>query len=374
MEARVKARLLAAIVATALGAGLLGACAPRTIPPVKHIFVVNLENKGFTEAFGPGSPATYLNTVLRPSGQLLDQYYGVAHNSLPNYIAQISGQGANPQTQGDCQVYSEFAQVGRSGGQAVGDGCVYPSNVQTLADQMTSAGLKWKGYMEDMGNTPGQPTTCRHPALNSPDSTQTAKATDMYAARHNPLVYFHSIIDKPICASNDLPLDRLPADLHSTKTTPNLVYITPNLCNDGHDATCADGRVGGLVAADAWLRTWIPKILASAAFKHDGMLVVTFDEAEATGSSSDASSCCGEGPGPNSPLPGITGLGGGRVGAVVVSRWTRPGFVNATPYNHYSLLRSIEDLFGLSHLGYADSSDVHSFGFDVFDATPTPNP
>jgi hypothetical protein len=102
------------------------------------------------------------------------------------------------------------------------------------------------------------------------------------------------------------------------------------------------------------------------------MLVVTFDEAEAQGSSADASSCCGEGPGPNSPLPGITGLGGGRVGAVVLSRWTRPGFVNATPYNHYSLLRSIEDLFGLSHLGYANSPDVHSFGFDVFDAAPNP--
>jgi hypothetical protein len=370
MEARVKARLLAAIVATALGAGLLGACAPRTLPPVRHVFIVNLENKGYAETFGPGSPVTYLNTVLRPSGQLLDQYYGVAHNSLPNYIAQISGQGPNPQTQGDCQVYSEFAEVGTSVGQAVGDGCVYPSGVTTLADQITSAGLKWKGYMEDMANTPGQPTTCRHPALNTPDSTQQAKATDSYAARHNPFVYFHSIIDKPICASNDVPLDRLPADLKSTSTTPNLVYITPNLCNDGHDATCADGRVGGLVAADAWLRTWIPKILASPAFKHDGMLVVTFDEAEATGSSFDASSCCGEGPGPNSPLPGITGLGGGRVGAVVVSRWTRPGYVNATPYNHYSLLRSIEDLFGLGHLGYADSTDVHSFGFDVFDAAP----
>ena len=367
-----RARLLGVIVATALAAGLLAACTPRTIPPVQHVFVVNLENKGFTETFGPGSPATYLNNVLRPRGQLLDQYYGVAHLSLPNYIAQLSGQGPNPQTQADCMLYSDFVQEGTSDGQAVGHGCVYPSTVRTLANQMTDAGLRWKGYMEDMGNTPGQPATCRHPALNTPDSTQQAKPKDMYAARHNPFVYFHSIIDTPICASNNVPLDRLPADLQSVRTTPNLTYITPNLCNDGHDANCADGRVGGLVAADAWLKTWIPKILASPAFKRDGMLVVTFDEAEAQGSSADASSCCGEGPGPNSPLPGITGLGGGRVGAVVLSRWTRPGFVNATPYNHYSLLRSIEDLFGLSHLGYANSPDVHSFGFDVFDAAPNP--
>ncbi len=363
-----KARLLGAIVVTTLAAGLLAACAPRPLPPVEHVFIVNLENKGFTETFGPASPAKYLNNVLVARGQLLDHYYGVAHLSAPNYIAQLSGQGPSPETQSDCMVYANFVEAGTSDGQAVGHGCVYPSNVRTVADQLTDAGRTWKGYMEDMGNTPGQPTTCRHPALNAPDGTQQAKPTDMYAARHNPFVYFHSIIDKPICASNDVPLDRLTSDLASARTTANLTYITPNLCDDGHDAPCADGRPGGLVSADAWLQQWIPKILASPAFKSDGVLVVTFDEAEAQGSSADASSCCGEGPGPNSALPGITGLGGGRVGAVVVSRWTRAGYVNATPYNHYSLLRSVEDLFGLSHLGYADSSDVKSFGSDVFDA------
>ena len=132
------------------------------------------------------------------------------------------------------------------------------------------------------------------------------------------------------------------------------------------DRSCCR-RPGGLVSADAWLHTWIPKILTSAAFRHDGMLVITFDEAELQGSDADSSACCGEGPGPNSPLPGITGLGGGRVGALVVSRWTRPGRVNATAYNHYALLRSIEDLFALGHLGYANAPGVNSFGRDVFD-------
>ena len=68
-------------------------------------------------------------------------------------------------------------------------------------------------------------------------------------------------------------------------------------------------------------------------------------------------------------LPGITGLGRRRVGAVVVSHWVQPGRVNATAYNRYGLLRSIEDLFALGHLGYANSSTVSSFGDDVFDAT-----
>src|SRR5260370_15889079 len=187
--------------------------------------------------------------------------------------------------------------------------------------------------MEDTGSSSTEPKTCRHPAIDSQDDTQQAHAGDMYAARHDPFVYFHSIIDSSACAKNVVGLDQLARDLGATSTTPNLSYITPNLCNDGHDAPCADGRPGGLVSADAWLATWIPKILASPAFRRDGVLVVTFDEAELQGSSADSSSCCGEGPGPNSPLPGITGLGGGRVGAAGGSPWGRPGRANATRDN-----------------------------------------
>jgi hypothetical protein len=360
----------AAMVSTAMVSAATpasGATRSFRLPAVHHVFVVNLENKGYNETFGAGSPATYLNGTLVPHGALLTQYYGIGHLSLPNYIAQISGQAPNPQTQSDCQQYTDFARVGTtSDGQAIGNGCVFPADVPTLANQLEQRGLRWKGYMEDMGNSPTEPATCRHPAINTQDNTQQAHVGDQYAARHDPFVYFHSIIDSPSCAANVVPLDRLPTDLASTRTTPNLTYITPNLCNDGHDAPCVDGRPGGLVSADAWLQTWIPRILASPAFRRDGMLVVTFDEAEATGSSVDASSCCGEGPGPNSPLPGITGLGGGRVGAVVLSPFVRPGRQVDTSYNHYALLRTVEDLFGLTHLGYAGATGVTSFGQDVF--------
>jgi phospholipase C len=370
-----------AILATAIGlvAGLAtlttsntatATTRPWKLPAARHVFVVNLENKSFAETFGTNSPAQYLVKTLLPKGQLLDNYYGIAHNSLPNYIAQISGQGPNPQTQGDCQIYTDFAQITTTAdGQAVGAGCVFPANVPTLAGQLAARHFTWKGYMEDIANSPTAAKSCRHPAIGAVDDTQQAHAGDEYAARHNPFVYFHSIIDSPTCATRVVALDQLSRDLSSASTTPNLSYITPNLCNDGHDAPCVDGRAGGLVTSDAWLRTWIPKILASPAFRRDGVLVVTFDEAELEGSNADSSSCCGEGPGPNSPLPGITGLGGGRVGAVVVSRWTRPGQVNATAYNHYSLLRSIEDLFALDHLGYANGPTVNSFGPDVFNAT-----
>jgi len=331
------------------------------VPPAHHVFVVNLENKGYDETWGPASAAPYLSKTLRAKGVLLTQYYGTAHNSQPNYVAQISGQGPNPQMQGDCQIYSDFVGTGTvAPGQAVGQGCVFPSRVRTVADQLLAHGLSWKGYLEDMG------TACRHPVLGTQDTTQKATVGDQYAARHNPFVYFHSIIDSPACATRDVDLSALPTDLASVATTPSLSYITPNLCDDGHDSPCVDGRPGGLVSADAWLQTWIPKILASPAFAQDGVLVITFDESD--GPQSDAGACCGEGPGPNTPLPGISGLGGGRVGALVISPFVRPGTWSTTSYNHYSLLASIEEIFGLSKLGYAATPGLNRFGLDVYNA------
>lgn len=333
------------------------------------MFVINLENTSFAEAFGPSSPAVYLNGTLRARAQLLTRYYAVAHNSLPNYIAQISGQGPNGDTQGDCQVYRDFVGAGTSPpGQAVGQGCVYPARVPTVANQLSATGRSWKAYLEDMGDSPTQSATCRHPALNTPDGTRKARVGDQYAARHNPFVYFHSILDGGDCSTQDVPLEQLPGDLATEATTANLTYITPNLCNDGHDQPCVDGRPGGLATADAWLRIWVPRILAAPAYQHDGLLVITFDEAEATGSGADTTACCNEQPGPNSPLPGITGPGGGRVGALLLSRFVRPGSTNATPYNHYALLGSIEKLFGLPRLGFAGAPGLRTFGSDVYNA------
>jgi hypothetical protein len=110
-------------------------------------------------------------------------------------------------------------------------------------------------------------------------------------------------------------------------------------------------------------------------------LIVTFDEAdvyirENKLVSGDVSACCNEPPGPNTHSgkvydtvdngPGILGPGGGRIGAVLLSRYIREGTVSGLPYNHYSLLRSIEDFFGLEHLGYAGQKGLNSFGDDVF--------
>jgi hypothetical protein len=364
-------------------------------PKPRHVFIIVLENEGYHATFGTRSPATYLRT-LALRGALLTNYYGIGHYSLPNYIAMVSGQAPNPITQSDCQNFVEFSQTGTTkGGQAIGAGCVYPSSVSTIVNQLEAKRLTWKGYMEDMGNIPSRESaTCGHPVIGQPDGTQLAVQGDQYASRHNPFVYFHKIIDVPSCATHVVNLSELATDLQEIQTTPNYVFITPNLCHDGHDGgegdkKCVDGQPGGLVSADKFLEDVVPKILASPAYQHDGLLIVTFDEADIEINfeqspnkpkfvSGDPSACCHEQPGPNikpgakvfgkvpDKGPGIVGPGGGRIGAVLVSRFIKPGTVSKTPYNHYSLLRSIEDFFDVGYLGYAGQKGLKSFGKDIF--------
>jgi hypothetical protein len=358
--------VLAVLVALAcpLVTGTPAQAAPGS-PSIKHIFVINLENKGFAATFGASSAAPYLSKTLTSQGALLTQYFGTAHNSLGNYLAQIAGQAPTPQTQADCGTFNDVTPgTATADGQVMGDGCVYPAAVPTITNQLDAAGLTWKGYMEDMGNNPArEPATCAHPAIGSVDGTQGATPTDQYATRHNPFVYFHSIIDDAAaCNAHVVPMTGLANDLKSVATTPNLTYITPNLCDDGHDAPCADGRPGGLASIDAFLRTIVPQITASPAYQQDGVLIITFDESDG----GDSTACCNEQPGPNVAQAGQSGPGGGRVGAVVLSKFVTPGTVSNTPYNHYSLLRSMEDIFGLTHLGYAARSDLVPFGADVF--------
>jgi hypothetical protein len=215
-----------------------------------------------------------------------------------------------------------------------------------------------------MGKDPSrEAATCARPEIGG-NGVLHATATDAYAYRHNPFIYFHSIVDRPAdCNANVVNFDRLARDLRRVETTPNYVFVTPNVCNDGHDAPCADGRPGGLVSADAWLKVWVPRIMASPAFRKDGLLIVTFDEA-----GSDVTACCNEPTGPNVDKPGYYGPGGGRVGAILLSPFIRPGTVVDVPINHYGMLKSVEDIFGLPYLGYAADPTLNTFAF----AFPSP--
>ena len=376
-----------------------------SLPPIRHVFIVMLENQAYAQSFGPGSPAHYLKS-LQQQGASVPNYYGTSHMSLGNYLTLISGQAPTQATNFDCEVFSEFVSTGTTAdGQAIGKGCVYPAHIQTIANQLESAHLRWRAYMEDMGNNPRRESaTCGHPRIGAQDNTGGATVGDQYATRHNPFVYFHAIIDTPSCAANVVNLTALAHDLSSVESTPNYVFITPNLCHDGHDgggsARCADGQPGGLVSADAFLQTLVPQIVASPAFKNDGLLIITFDEAdiaddyENQGSAAGvaggvAAACCNEPSGPNiaaynpgpgyrSPTgmngPGLIGPGGGRIGAVLLSPFIRPGTVTSTAYDHYSLLRSVEDLFGLPRLGYAAQLGLQGFGADIYTMAPARPP
>jgi hypothetical protein len=415
-----------------------GSPSPMPGGAIKHVLVIDLENENFDSSFGPASPARYLNDVLVPQGQLLTNYYATGHFSTDNYLAQVSGQAPNKVSGNDCitntttfaSTYTDVTpgtldpDQARYPGQVDGRGCVYPAAVSTIGNQLDaldsgyahSLPLTWRQYAEDMGNAPardfGPPdplggTDCAHPATNG-TFPNAATATDQYAIRHVPFLFFHSVTDDAAyCAQHVVPLGtfttgpdgdvfsgHLAEDLAQARTTPAFSMVTPNVCNDGHDATCVGpnaegGHAGSLAAADLWLKHWMPLILNSPAYRAGQMLVVvTFDEA-----GRDNSACCNEQPGPDNDNPGYPPLaalftgnpvptapgqypGGGRVGAVLLnSKWIQPDSVNGTPYNHYSALRSYEDLLGISsggsdghgHLGFAGQTGLGAFGSDVFD-------
>jgi hypothetical protein len=237
--------------------------------------------------------------------------------------------------------------------------------VGTIFGQLAAAHLSFKAYMEDMGRDPLRESgVCGHAPVGARDTTNYEELQDVYAARHNPFVWFHSIIDTPLCDSV-VSLSPLQQDLKSIATTPNYVWISPAVCHDGHDAPCNDGEPGGLKSANRWLREYIPLILDSPAFRTDGVLIIITDEG------GTAEACCNEKPGPNEKLPGGSGPGGGRIGALAISRFITPGTYSDVAYNHYSLLRTVFDIFqlgnfGQHYLGYAGQQGLISFGADVF--------
>jgi hypothetical protein len=375
---------LAICLAACTIGGLATTATAATRPPkVHHVFVIVLENEGYAATFGNPSADPYLAQTLPAQGALLESYYATGHASNDNYVSLVSGQPPNAQNQADCPQFDNFTgAVMLPNGVESGTGCVYPAEVPNIGNQLTAKKLTWKAYQEDMGNDPNrEAAACGHPALNTTDETQKAEAGDGYATRHDPFVYFHSVIDeinycdKHVVALGS-PTGAMPAaalrgetglatDLTALAKTPRFSLITPNLCNDGHDFPCTNQPSGASALADidTFLETWVPKITASQAYRENGLLEIVFDEA----ANSETEACCEEMPGPGSPAPGISGPGGGRVGAILLSPFIRPGTVSTTPYNHYSSLASWESLLGLPRLAYA-ASVPSVFGADVFTA------
>jgi phosphatidylinositol-3-phosphatase len=375
--------------ASANAAARPAAASANSLSRIRHVWIIELENNSFKRAFGRPSSDPELARVLPAKGALLRNYYGIGHDSLDNYIAEISGQAPDYQTGQDCEYFSRFLQFGGETfdkwtkyGQLSGDGCVYPRYVGNIGSQLTAKGLTWKSYNQQMGVDPGRDGTtptahgpaCGHPKLGGVDETDvTGPKNDSYATRHNPFVYFENIISsQAYCDAHVVTLQPMLTDLKSIATTPDYSWITPDTCADAHDTPrCQNGAKGGLGQADKFLATWVPRIMASPAYKKNGLIFITFDE---SGNDLDAAACCGEKDSlgyddpshPNTNEPGLWGPGGGRVGAVALSPFIRPGTVSRGVYNHYSLLKTVEQIFGVKLLGDARQPQVRAFGPDVF--------
>jgi len=355
--------------------------------PIKHVFVISLASPGYEESFGEGSLMPYLGKTLRPQGELLTEYSLLTDAGLPNLLAMVGGQPPNASTKSECAVYKNYAAeaVPNKSGVVPGDGCIYPVQALTIADQVAAGGLTWRAYVEGMEDEFG-PGNCVHPGFDEADVPEPGA----YAASRNPFVYFHSLLDLGACSANDVPFDTLAKDLKKADTTPNYTFIAPSRCNAGTPGQCltpsasprrgdtpdpaaaassttqtstttststtttttttADpatesgelsdaDRAAAATSADAFLKRWVPKILGSAAYKRDGMLLITFHEAHPPAGEAEPR----------------------RVGALVLSPLAPKGASLGTPYDPYSVLRSTAELFGVEPLAKAAGAATESF-------------
>lgn len=254
--------------------------------PLAHIFIIMEENKGYSSIVG-NFQAPYINS-LADHYAAATNYFGITHPSLPNYIALTSGSTNGLTT--DCNPPSAGCEL----------------SVPNIADEIEKSGRTWKEYAESM------PSNCY--MFNAGE----------YATKHNPFMYYTDIVNnKARCDMHVVPFTQLAIDLKTTQTTPNFAFITPNLCNDMHDCSVAEG--------DNWLATYIPTILSSKAFTtQNSLLVITWDEG---------------------------GASSNHIPTILIGPNVKRGYTSSVRYNHYALLHTIEAAWGMPTLS---SNDKHA--------------
>ena len=261
---------------------------PRSATHYSHVIWIFMENHSYGSIMG-NPTAPYINFLASECG-LATNYHNISHPSLPNYIAATSGlpYAGISQFSGDCNVSAACS---------------------TSAPSIFSQGETWKSYEESM------PSNC----FNG--------NTNLYAIRHNPAPYYTTLSE---CATNDVPFTQLSSDLAGA-TLPAFSFITPNLIDDMHNGTVADG--------DTWLLQNLPTITSSSEYQSGTVAVfITWDEGEGgtTNQCADNSSDVGC-----------------HVATLVVSPSTVPGTQSMTFFSHYSLLRTTEKLLHLPALNQA---------------------
>jgi phosphatidylinositol-3-phosphatase len=383
-----------------------------TLPEVKHAFLIVLGEGGYEQTFGAASGAPYLSQVLPKKGELIPNYYGVTGGVLANEIALLSGQGPTPETAANCPDYSAItpATVSATAEQVEGNGCVYPSTVKSLPTQLEEKELPWRAYVENMenGGPVGQSWRCRKPTLGGPDTSPTPSPGDQYVSWRNPVVYFGAIAESAECEKHDVGFEVLTRDLQAKKKTPALSLIFPDACHSGSEVECEPGAPKGAQGATQLLKTLVPAIMASPAYEEGGLIMITSAQAPQVGEHPDPSGCCLAPAYPNlAPVPAATPTttpptasttaatsatstteeaepattayteesvlasgGGGKVGLLMISPFVEPGTVVETEYaNHFTLLKTIETMFGVEPLGYAGEEEMPTLSPSLFKTT-----
>jgi phospholipase C len=260
-----------------------GPCGLQSTPPAhwEHVIWIWMENESYDQVIGTAS-ARYLTELTHACG-VATNYAAVSHPSLPNYIAATSGS-----TWG---IADDAAPV------------AHPIARPSIFSQVRAAGLSWRSYEESM------PSNCD------------LSSAGTYAVKHNPAAYYTSM--RAQCKRWDVPMGTLSSgpftSVLRSGRLPSYTFVTPNLCDDMHDCSVATG--------DAWLRRWVPAIIASESYRSGTTAVfITFDE----------------------------GNGSNNVATVVVAPSTPSGSRSAIAFDHYSLLKTTEELLGIrAHLAHA---------------------
>ena len=360
MRIKIAAVLAAAGAAVALALAPWASASVAARPPAQpktHVFIVMMENAGFKEVLSPSNANTAYIQHLAATYGLATHYYGVTHTSLPNYLAATSGStwGSNSDDVTQKTLLDH----------------------EDIVDQLQAAHVSWKAYME------GLP----HPGFlgDSADYTATPHSSDnaLYLLKHDPFLMYPDVYNHPALADKVVPLTELTSDL-AHNTVPEFSWITPDICNDMHGMVgpaCPYPSSGTGPSAqnykdgNAFLAHWVPAIMRSKSWTSNSVIFIVWDEGGYSNVSpygpESIAGCCDSPIIANPPvnttdasggdLTGGTLYGGGQVPMIVISGAMHKHATFATPSNHYSLLRTVEDIFHLSYLGYAsDSQQVHS--------------
>jgi hypothetical protein len=383
--------------------------AEEALPEVKHAWLIVLGENSYESTYSatPTSGATtapYLTRTLPSKGLLIPNYYAVTGGVLANEIAMLSGQGPTLETAANCPNYTTItpATVSETAEQVEGVGCAYPNTVASLPTQLEEKEVSWRAYVEDMenGGAIGQPWRCRRPTAGVADPP--AVPGDQYLNWRNPVVYFNAVVESKECEKHDVGFEILTKDLKAKKKTPALSLIFPDACHSGGETECEPGAPTGAVGAAQLLKTLVPAIMHSPAYEEGGgMILITSAQAPQAGVTPDPSACCLAPTYPNLPLVAnaatpapttgttttesstaeleeegptkyteesvLTSGGGGKVGLLIISPLVLAGSVEEAEYaNHFTLLKTLETMFGVEPLGYAAGEEVPTLSPELF--------